>query len=101
MAVQRVKEIGVRKVLGASVKNIVMLFLKDFILLILIAFIIAVPIAWYAMYSWLQEFAYQITISPLYFIVGLLSTFFVAGTTVFIRSFIAATNNPIKAIKED
>lgn len=101
MAVQRVKEIGVRKVLGASVQNIVMLFLGDFVLLVVIAFVIAVPIAWYAMNSWLQEFAYQISITPLHFIVGLLATLFVAGTTVFIRSFIAATNNPIKAIKED
>lgn len=100
MAVQRVKEIGVRKVLGASVQNIVMLFLRDFVILIFIAFAIAVPIAWYSMHSWLQEFAYQIKIIPLYFIVGLLATLFVAGITVFIRSFIAATNNPIKAIKE-
>ncbi|GGC40016.1 ABC transporter permease [Parapedobacter defluvii] len=101
MAVQRVKEIGVRKVLGASVKNIVMLFLKDFVRLIFVAFAIAVPIAWYAMNSWLQEFAYQINITPIHFIVGLLVTLFVAGTTVFIRSFIAATNNPINAIKEN
>lgn len=101
MAVQRVKEIGVRKVLGASVKNIVLLFLKDFVVLIGIAFIIAVPIAWYSMHSWLQEFAYQINITPLHFIVGLLVTLFIAGTTVFIRSFMAATSNPIKAIKED
>ena len=101
MAVQRVKEIGVRKVLGASVQDIVILFLRDFVILILIAFVIAVPIAWYSMNSWLQEFAYQIKIIPFYFIVGLLATLFVAGITVFIRSFIAATNNPIKAIKEE
>lgn len=101
MAVQRVKEIGVRKVLGASVQNIVILFLRDFVILIFIAFVIAVPIAWYSMHSWLQEFAYQIKIIPLHFIVGLLATLFVAGMTVFIRSFMAATNNPIKAIKEE
>jgi len=101
MAVQRVKEIGIRKVLGASVKNIVILFLRDFIVLILIAFVIAIPIAWYFMHNWLQEFAYQIKITPLHFVIGLLATLFVAGTTVFIRSFIAATSNPIKAIKEE
>lgn len=101
MAVQRVKEIGVRKVLGASVKNIVMLFLKDFVILIFVAFAIAVPVAWYSMNSWLQEFAYQIKITPLHFIVGLLATLFVTGITVFVRSFMAATSNPINAIKED
>lgn len=101
MAVQRVKEIGVRKVLGASVQNIVILFLKDFVILIFIAFAIAVPITWYSMHNWLQEFAYKIKIVPSHFIVGLLATLFVAGTTIFIRSFIAATSNPIKAIKED
>jgi len=101
MAVQRVKEIGMRKILGASVKNIVILFLRDFVLLIFVAFAIAVPITWYSMNSWLQEFAYQINITPIHFIIGLLATLLVAGTTVFIRSFIAATNNPIKAIKED
>ncbi|MFC6101099.1 ABC transporter permease [Olivibacter domesticus] len=101
MAVQRVKEIGVRKVLGASVQNIVALFLKDFVVLILMAFVIAVPVAWYAMHGWLQEFAYQINIVPLHFIVALLTTLFVAGITVFVRSFVAATGNPIKAIKEE
>lgn len=101
MAVQRVKEIGVRKVLGATVQNIVMLFLKDFVILIFVAFAISVPVAWYSMNSWLHEFAYQIKITPLHFMVGLLATLIIAGTTVFVRSFIAASSNPIKAIKED
>src|SRR5207249_2199845 len=63
MAVQRIKEVGIRKVLGATTSNIVYLFSKEFIILIAIAFAIATPIAWYYMHQWLQDYAYRISIS--------------------------------------
>jgi len=63
MAVQRVKEVGIRKVLGATAGNIVYLFSKEFIILIMIAFAIATPIAWYYMHQWLQNYAYHTQLS--------------------------------------
>ena len=63
MVTQRTKEIGIRKVLGASVLNITALLSKDFVKLVIIAIVIAVPIAWYFMHHWLQDFAYRINIS--------------------------------------
>ena len=75
---QRTKEIGVRKVLGASVPNIVFLLSKDFIRLIIISFLIASPVAWYVMHNWLQGFAYRIPISWWIFPGAGLLAFFIA-----------------------
>ncbi|MEI9957066.1 MAG: FtsX-like permease family protein [Ferruginibacter sp.] len=58
----RTKEVGVRKVLGANVSQVVLLLSKDFLYMVLIAFVVAVPLTWFAMYKWLQEFAYRINI---------------------------------------
>src|SRR5258705_2445416 len=63
MAVQRIKEVGIRKVLGASVKSIGLLFSKEFLVLIGIAFVIASPLAWYFIHDWLQEFVFRVDIS--------------------------------------
>ena len=63
MAEQRTKEIGIRKVLGASVSNVVTLLSKDFLVLVIIASVLAFPVAWWAMHKWLQDFAYRINIS--------------------------------------
>jgi len=99
MANQKTKEIGVRKVMGASVGSIVLLFSKEYIKLIVIGFILAVPCAWYVMNQWLNQFAYKIDIGPVIFIAGLVVTFLIAVFTVGYRSFKAATVNPVDSLK--
>ena len=91
---QRTKEIGVRKVLGASVINIVALLSKDFIKLVIIAFVIASPVAWWIMHSWLQDFAYRINISWWIFLgAGILAIIIALGTISF-QAIRAAIANP-------
>jgi putative ABC transport system permease protein len=98
---QRTKEIGVRKVLGASVKNIVMLLSKDFVRLVLIAFILASPAAYFIMHSWLQDFAYRVDISMWVFIIaGLLSVSIALGTISF-QAIRAAVANPVKSLRSE
>lgn len=97
----RTKEIGLRKVLGASVANIIRLLAKDFITLVLIAIFVAVPIAWYFMSHWLQDFAYRI---PLHFMVFVYSgglAILIAFATISIQSIRAAIANPVKSLKEN
>jgi ABC-type antimicrobial peptide transport system permease subunit len=101
MAVQRIKEVGVRKVLGASVGNIVYLFSKEFILLIGIAFGIAAPIAWYFMNKWLQDYAFRIDISWWIFVVGGLISIVVALATVSYRAIRAAVVNPVDSLRSE
>ncbi len=96
---QRIKEIGVRKVLGASVTNIVFLISKDFIKLVIISGIIAVPISYFAMNSWLQDFAYRVKIGPVIFILAISLAFLIAFITISSQALKAATSNPVKAIK--
>lgn len=99
MAVQRTKEIGVRKVLGASVANILMMFAKEFAVLILIAFAVAAPSAYFVMNGWLQDFAYKISIGAETFFTAVMLTVVIAGVTVGYRSIKAATANPVDALK--
>jgi len=101
MAEQRKKEIGVRKVLGSSVSNIVVLLSRDFARMILIAFILVVPIAWYVMHQWLSDFAYQININPVLFVMAGLVVFFIAFISVFYQSFRAATVNPSETLRNE
>jgi putative ABC transport system permease protein len=101
MANQKTKEIGVRKVLGASVESIVVLFSKEYLKLILVGFVLAAPLAGYVMNRWLDEFAYKIQIGPAIFLMGLLATLVIAMITVGYRSFRAAVVNPAQSLKSE
>ncbi len=98
---QRMKEIGVRKVLGASVTSIVLLLSKDFIRLIIVAFLIATPVAWYVMHNWLEGFAYRIPISWWIFPSAGLLAFIIAIGTVSFQTMKAATVNPVTSLRSE
>lgn len=100
-AEKRKREIGIRKVLGASVENIVMLLSKDFVKLVLIALLIASPIAWYFMNDWLQDFAYRINIGWTVFALAGMSAIAIALTTVGFHAIKAAMSNPVKNIRTE
>ena len=101
MAAQRTKEVGIRKVLGATTGNIIYLFSKEFIILIAIAFAIAAPIAWYYMHQWLQDYAYRIHISGWLFAAGGLVTIMIALATISFRAIKAAVANPVKSLRTE
>ncbi len=96
---QKNKEIGVRKVLGASVEGIIFIFTKEYVKLILIGFVLAAPVAWYVMGEWLSEFAYRINLNVWIFLTGLGFTLLIAVFTVGYRSLKAATANPVKSLR--
>jgi len=98
---QRIKEIGIRKVLGASVGTIVMLLSKDFLKLVIIAAVIAFPVAWYAMHKWLADFAYRIDISWWIFILAGIIAACIALVTVGIQAIKAAMANPVKSLRTE
>lgn len=101
MAVQRTKEVGVRKVLGASVLNIVLMFSKEFMILITIAFIIAMPLAWYLMSEWLQNFAYRIQLTAGVFVLAIVGSVTIAWLTVGYKALKAALVNPVKSLRSE
>jgi putative ABC transport system permease protein len=101
MVVQRTKEVGVRKVLGASVRSIVYLFSKEFMILIALSFVIAVPIAWYMMTGWLQNFVYRIPISIDAFVLAVVASILLAWFAVGYKAIKAALANPVKSLRSE
>ena len=98
---RKVKEIGIRKVLGASISGIVSLLSKDFLKLVLIALLIASPLAWYFMNNWLQDFAYRITISWWTFLIAGSIAVVIALLTVSFQAIKAAIANPVKSLRTE
>jgi putative ABC transport system permease protein len=100
-AQQRIKEIGIRKVLGASVPNIVGLLTRDFILMVMIAIVIASPLAYWGIHKWLQEFAFRIDIGWVVFLVAGLGAIAIALITVSFQAIRAAISNPVKSLRTE
>jgi len=101
MALQRTKEVGIRKVLGASVGSIVYLFSKEFLILIIISCVFAVPFAWYFMSGWLQNFAYRISLSPWVFVAAIVMSLIIAWITVGYKAIKASLVNPVKSLRSE
>jgi len=100
-AQQRVKEIGVRKVLGASVPQVVVLLSKDFLKLVFIALVLAVPVAWYLMNEWLKDFAYRVNIQWWIFIMAAIIAIIIAFLTISTQAVKAAISNPVKSLRTE
>jgi putative ABC transport system permease protein len=99
--VQRTKEIGIRKVLGATIPDIVSLLSKDFLLLVLVAVVVASPLAWFAANKWLQDFTYRINIEWWVFAVAGVAALAIALLTISIHAIKAALANPVKSLKTE
>jgi len=98
---QRIKEIGVRKVLGASTQSIVSLLSKDFLRLVVVAAVFAFPIAWYAMHNWLKDFAYRTDIHWWVFVIAGILAALVAFVTVSLQAIKAAVSNPVNSLRTE
>ncbi len=101
MAIQRIKEVGIRKVLGATAANIVYLFSREFVVLIGIAFVIAAPVTWYFVNQWLQQYVYRLPVSGWIFGLGGLLAILIAMATVGWQAFRAAAANPVKNLRAE
>ena len=101
MAERRLKEIGVRKVMGASVTQIVSMMSKEFVRLVLVAFVIAIPLSWYAMQEWLQGFEYKTSLNIAPFLYAGLTALFIALLTISYESLKAANTDPAKTLRSE
>jgi len=101
VTLQRTKEIGVRKVLGASISQLVTLLTKDFVQLVLIAFVIATPLAWISMNKWLENFAYRTSVSWWIFALSGLLMIAIAFITLSFQTIKAAIANPVKSLRTE
>jgi putative ABC transport system permease protein len=100
-AEQRTREIGIRKVLGATVGGIIALLSRDFLLLVLIAMVIAFPLSWWAMHHWLEDYAYRITIGWEVFVLAAFLAIGIAILTVSFQAVRAALANPVKSLRTE
>ncbi|MFT3705213.1 MAG: ABC transporter permease [Agriterribacter sp.] len=98
---QRVKEIGIRKVLGAGAGNITLLLSKDFVKLVLVAIVVACPVAWWCMNKWLEDFAYRVTLNWTIFVTAGLAAVTIALVTVCFHTLKAATANPVESLRSE
>jgi putative ABC transport system permease protein len=98
---QRTKEIGIRKVMGASAQNVLFLLSKDFLALVAISLLLAVPVAWWIMHSWLQDFAYRININGWVFAIAGMITALIAFMTISFQAIKAAISNPVKSLRTE
>ncbi len=100
-AERRIKEVGIRKVLGASVNNIVTMLSKDFLKYVFIASVIALPLAWLSIYKWLQDYAYRIEMSWWIFVIAVLAAMLIAFITISFQAIKAAIANPVKSLRTE
>jgi putative ABC transport system permease protein len=98
---QRTKEIGIRKVMGATVNNILILLSKDFLKLVLLALVLAIPLSWYIMSKWLEDYAFRIEIGWWVFAVSGFISLLIAVFTIFVQTLKAARNNPVQSLKTE
>lgn len=98
---QRTKEIGIRKVLGASVKNVLVMVSKEFLFLVVIAFVVSVPVTWWAMHAWLKDFAYRINISAWVFAIAGVVAILIALLTISFQAIKAAVANPVESLRSE
>ena len=101
MAENRIKEVGMRKILGASVSSIAALLSRDFVKLVVVAIVIASPVAWYLMNRWLLGFDYRVTISWYVFVLAGTAALFIAIVTVSFQAIKAAITNPINSLRSE
>ena len=98
---QRTKEIGIRKVLGASIQNLLYILSKEFLKLVLISFVIAIPLTWLIMHNWLQDFAYRINIQWWVFALAGIISLFIALITISFQALKAAVANPVNSLRSE